>query len=127
MKLLIALFSILTFLSSHAERWDTTQYRPCRSADYDLLQASLSKDGPLIKELIETEALAHEALCLVKKNEVQLLRPTVCGIMIPNISEFKIRTQAQALFTIVVDASYQSCVRMRVIPTIESLQYQSSK
>lgn len=123
MKKLIVLVSMLSAFSVQAERWNTdAKFEICKSGDMNTLRAATVRGNAAVLNLVKTDVLENETSCVVKKP--RFIHPAVCGTSISQIDTYIINTETEATYTIVVDSSYRSCLRYRVIPMIKSLKYE---
>lgn len=96
-------------------------FQECTDNDLRLLESATVRGDRGINNLVLEHVLPERASCMVEKP--RFFHPAVCGTAITQIDTFAITTQEGSSYTIVVDSSYQSCVRMRIIPTIKRLDY----
>jgi hypothetical protein len=123
MKKLILMMTIFTGLTINAQMNDQeAEYSPCNESDMRLLETSTHFANEAIKNLVNEDVLMNRTNCFVQKP--RFFHPAVCGTGITQIDTFIISTNTKASYTIVVDSSYRSCLRIRRIPTIKSLTYQ---
>ena len=86
------------------------------------LRAATVRGNAAVLNLVKIDVLENEASCVVKKP--RFIHPAVCGTTISQVDTYIINTKTEATYTIVVDSSYRSCLRYRVIPMIKSLKYE---
>jgi len=123
MKKLILMIALLSGLSINAQMNDReAEFKACTEGDFRLLETSTHFANEGIRNLVNEDVLMNKESCFVKKP--RFFHPAVCGTGITQIDTFIISTSTKASYTIVVDSSYNSCVRMRRIPTIKSLSYE---
>lgn len=126
MKKLVIIALALTGLSVAARtpRPPQPEYTKCTEGDLRLLETSTHFGPEAIKKLVDTEVLENQTSCVVSKP--RYFHPAVCGTHITQIDTFIITTSNESTYTVVVDSSYRSCVRMRRIPVIKTLTYEPS-
>ncbi len=96
-------------------------FQPCTDNDWNLLTAATVRGSRTINNLVTENVIPTSVSCIVEKP--RFFHPAVCGAHITQVDTFIINTEEKESFTIQVDSSYSSCVRMRVIPMIKSLEY----
>ena len=116
----VALFGMNTFAETDLNQ----EFQPCSEGDIRLLETSTHFAPEGIKKLVDTEVLENRVNCIVKNP--RYFHPAVCGTHIAQVDTFIINTNTESAYTIVVDSSYRSCVRIRRIPVIKSLSYEPS-
>ncbi|MFT6069314.1 MAG: hypothetical protein ACJAT2_002754 [Bacteriovoracaceae bacterium] len=124
MKTLLIFITLVGAFSANARsiRHEEFKFQTCTSGDMNLLQAATVRGNQAIIELVKKDTIENGADCMVKKP--RYFHPMVCGTTISQIDTFIINTKTDATYTVVVDSSYRSCLRMRVIPMIKSLKFE---
>jgi hypothetical protein len=122
MKKLVLIAVALFGINSFAETDPNQEWHTCTAGDLRSLEAATHFAPDAIKNLVDTEVLENLEHCYVQKP--RYFHPAVCGTQITQIDTFVITTSTQSNYTVVVDSSYQSCVRIRRIPVIKSLSYE---
>lgn len=120
MKTLIAMMILLGAFAVQAQ--DQAKFEKCTEGDMRLLEASISTDNGIVKRFIQDEVLPGKRTCVVSKP--RYIHPAVCGTQITQIDTFVINNENRSSYTIVVDSSYRSCIRIRRIPVIKSMKYE---
>lgn len=100
-------------------------FQKCSEGDLMLLEAATFQSPGAIKRLVDEEILENNVDCMVKKP--RFFHPAVCGAAIVQLDTYMIKTSNRASYTVVVDSSYKSCLRIRVAPAIKSLKYEPSE
>lgn len=124
MKSVLALILLVGAFTANARsiKHEEFKYQTCTPGDRSLLQAGTVRGNEAVLELVKTDAIENETNCIVKKP--RFMHPMVCGAAISQIDTYIINTKTEATYTIVVDSSYRSCFRMRIIPMIKSLKFE---
>lgn len=123
MKTLLLIAATLASFTVLADGFgDETKFQSCQAGDMNLLNAATVRGNKHVLNLVKKDVIANEASCVVKKP--RYIHPAVCGTMITQIDTFIINTKTDATYTVVVDSSYRSCYRIRVIPMIKSLTFE---
>jgi len=117
-----ALFiTVLLTLAVSVSATSDSSFEICTSRDRSLLQAATSLGNEAINDLVENEVIQNEIHCYVSKSTIA--HPAVCGTNVVQINTFLVDTSTRGSYSIVVDSSYSSCARMRVVPMIKSLTF----
>lgn len=124
MKKLVLIAVALFALNIAAETDPNQEWHTCTEGDLRMLETASHMAPEAIKTLIDTDVLENQTHCYVKRP--RYFHPAVCGTHITQVDTFVINTSNESAYTIVVDSSYRSCVRMRRIPVIKSLTYEPS-
>ncbi len=127
MKKLMVLVIALSGLSTMARtprHPDQAEYKKCMDGELRLLEAATIKAPEAIRTLVDTEILENQTSCVV--NKPRFFHPAVCGAAIVQIDTFMVRTSSESVYTVVVDSSYRSCERSRIVPIIKSMTYEPS-
>lgn len=118
MKTLISLvvlaFSSMTFANGQ-------NFNLCSPSDRNFLASGAVRGNEAVIKLIKEEVMENEVSCVVSRPELAF--PAVCGTAILQQATFVINTKTGGTYTIMVEASYRSCTRIRVIPMVKSLTY----
>ena len=122
MKKLVLIAVALFAVNTLAETDPNQEWHTCTEGDLRALETTTHFAPEAIKTLVDTEVLENQAHCYVQKP--RYFHPAVCGTHITQIDTFVITTTTKSNYTVVVDSSYQSCVRIRRIPVIKSLSYE---
>ena len=124
MKTLLVLITLVGAFTANARsiRHEEFKFQACTSGDMNLLQAATVRGNEAVLELVKTDVIENGADCIVKKP--RYMHPMVCGTSISQIDTYIINTKTEATYTVVVDSSYRSCLRMRIIPMIKSLKFE---
>jgi len=122
MKKIIAIVCLLGSFSVMANERGNVKFHTCEAGDMNTLQAATVRGNQAVLELVKKDVLGNEASCMVKKP--RFFHPAVCGTSISQIDTYIINTKTEATYTIVVDHSYRSCLRYRIIPMIKSLKFE---
>ncbi len=121
MKALLLIVTLIATVNTFAEV-DQGPYHPCTSSDMRLLGSSIVLENEALGNFIKEEVIEKNTSCL-KAQRPELFHPAVCGIVIPQFDNFII-TVNESVYTIVVDSSYKSCLRIRRIPVVKSFSYE---
>lgn len=119
MKKLVLITVALIGMNAFAEDDPNQEWHTCTAGDLSTLETSTHFAPEVIKRLVDTEVLENQTHCYVKRP--RYFHPGVCGTHITQVDTFVINTSNESAYTIVVDSSYRSCVRVRRIPVIKSL------
>jgi hypothetical protein len=115
------LMTSLILLSSLSMAETDSAFELCNSGDRNLLKAATVRGNQSVNDLIKKDVIENEVSCMVSKP--RKFHPAVCGAYITQIDTFIINTKTAGTYSIVVDSSYSSCARMRVIPMVKQLTF----
>lgn len=121
MKTTIIFLSFLTFINTGAIAGEA-KFETCTPGDRNTLKAATVRGNTALLNLVKEDTIANEVSCMVKKP--RFVYPAVCGTFVSQVDTFIVNTKTEASYEIVVDSSYRSCLRMRIIPMIKSLKYE---
>lgn len=121
MKKIIMILSLVTIFNTNAFAEDA-RYQTCTPSDRSTLKAATVRGNTALLNLVKEDTIANEVSCMVKKP--RFVHLAVCGTNIIQIDTYIVNTKTEATYEIVVDSSYRSCLRMRIIPMIKSLKYE---
>lgn len=121
MKTLALIVTLLASLNSFAQA-DNAPYEPCTAGDMNLLNAATALGNEPLNDFIRAEVIEKNTSCVVSKP--RFFHPAVCGTAITQIDTFIINVD-DASYTVVVDSSYRSCLRIRRIPVVKKFSYES--
>lgn len=124
MKTLVMTIALILSIGTFAEidPRENGQFETCTEGDLNLLGAARYGSPEAIRKLVDEEILESKVSCVVSKP--RFFHPAVCGAAITQIDTFIVNTDNGASYTVVVDSSYRSCLRIRVVPVIKSLKYE---
>jgi hypothetical protein len=98
-----------------------SDYQLCTPGDRNFLKAATSLGNEAINNIIKSDVIENEISCVVSSPKMAF--PAVCGTGITDIRTYVIQTKTDATYSIVVNASYTSCARMRVVPMVQKLTF----
>lgn len=121
MKTLALIVTLLASMNSFAET-DPSPFETCTAGDMNLLRAATALGNQPLNAFIKEEVIEKNTSCVVSKP--RFFHPAVCGTSITQIDTFIINVE-NASYTVIVDSSYRSCLRIRRIPVVKKFSYES--
>lgn len=119
MKTISLIFTLLISFNTFSQA-DNVPFETCTAGDMNLLGAATVLGNQALNNFIREEVVERNTSCQVSKP--RYFHPAVCGTNVTQIDTFVI-TVDEAKYTIVVDSSYRSCLRMRIIPVVKKFSY----
>jgi hypothetical protein len=125
MKKLIlnTVFALLLTLTATMSFADVIKFEKCSKQDIALLSASHNFEIRGVRTIIQDEVLPKIVKCEVRKPYQFMMVPAVCGYLVKNVSEYKIKTENGTKYETTVDTSHVSCQRSRRVPYISTFGF----